>query len=85
MLILTQNKKQIIDCDSFFVVEGKTQTIGYDPYYRKFSIVGEKDNKFVNLGIYDTRENAYCVKADLESHKKHNPEDLFEMPESIHN
>lgn len=82
MRVLTQDKKHIYDCDTFLVVEGKKQTIGYDPYYRKFSIVGEKDNKFVNLGIYETAERAYCVKGDLEAHKQRMSKDAFSMPKS---
>lgn len=81
MRVLTQDKKNIYDCDEFFVVEGKIQTIGYDPYYRKFSIIGEKDDKFVNLGIYETAERAYCIKGDLEAHKQRMPKDTFSMPE----
>lgn len=85
MRVLTQDKKNIYDCDEFFVVEGKTQTIGYDPYYRKFSIIGEKDEMFVNLGVYETSEEAYYVKGDLEAHKLRMSEGTFAMPKSERN
>lgn len=80
MRVITQDRKQIYDCDNFYVVEGKEQTIGYDPYYKKFSVIGEKEERFVNLGIYDTSEEAYCVKADLEQHIERNFNGTFEMP-----